>query len=217
MRGVADMTYIPTWAGFIYLAVVVDVWSRRIVGWSFGETMTSDLVLAALNMALELRKPADVIHHSDQGSQYTSIAFGKRCKEMGVRPSMGTVGDAYDNAMAESVFASLECELIDRRSFKTKTEARLAVFTWIEAWYKPAPASLGAWPNLAHQLRKDARRQAQNTTAGRTTRVAHRRPVRGWRHADRGQPCTDAHRDLRIKPSTVRESGATPILTRSAD
>ena len=134
---VADMTYIPTWAGFIYLAVVVDVWSRRIVGWSFGETMTAELVLAALNMALELRKPEDVIHHSDQGSQYTSIAFGKRCKEMGVRPSMGTVGDAYDNAMAESVFASLECELIDRRSFKTKTEARLAVFTWIEAWYNP--------------------------------------------------------------------------------
>ena len=134
---VADMTYIPTWAGFIYLAVVVDVWSRRIVGWSFGETMTSDLVLAAPNMALELRKPEGVIHHSDQGSQYTSIAFGNRCKEMGVRPSMGTVGDAYDNAMAESVFASLECELIDRRSFKTKTEARLAVFTWIEAWYNP--------------------------------------------------------------------------------
>jgi putative transposase len=134
---VADMTYIPTWAGFIYLAVVVDVWSRRIVGWSFGETMTSELVLAALNMALELRKPDGVIHHSDQGSQYTSIAFGKRCKEMGVRPSMGTVGDAYDNAMAESVFASLECELIERRSFKTKTQARLAVFTWIEAWYNP--------------------------------------------------------------------------------
>ena len=134
---VADMTYIPTWAGFIYLAVVVDVWSRRIVGWSFGETMTAELVLAALNMALMLRKPEGVIHHSDQGSQYTSIAFGNRCKEMGVRPSMGTVGDAYDNAMAESVFASLECELIERRSFKTKTEARLAVFTWIEAWYNP--------------------------------------------------------------------------------
>jgi putative transposase len=134
---VADMTYIPTWVGFIYLAIVVDVWSRRIVGWSFGETMTSDLVLAALNMALALRKPEAVIHHSDQGSQYTSIAFGKRCREMAVRPSMGTVGDAYDNAMAESVFASLECELIDRRRFKTKTEARLAVFTWIEAWYNP--------------------------------------------------------------------------------
>jgi putative transposase len=134
---VADMTYIPTWAGFIYLAIVLDVWSRRVVGWSIGERMTTDLVLAALNMALEQRKPADVVHHSDQGSQYTSIEFGGRCKAMGVRPSMGSVGDAYDNAMAESFFASLECELIDRRIFKTKTEARLAAFTYIEGWYNP--------------------------------------------------------------------------------
>jgi putative transposase len=134
---VADMTYIPTWAGFIYLAVVLDAWSRRVVGWSLGERMTSELVLAALNMALEQRRPDSVIHHSDQGCQYTSIAFGRRCTEMGVRPSMGSVGDAYDNAMAESFFASLECELLDRRSWKSKTEARLAVFSWIEAWYNP--------------------------------------------------------------------------------
>ena len=99
--------------------------------------MTAELVLAALNMALEQRRPETVIHHSDQGCQYTSIAFGRRCTEMGVRPSMGSVGDAYDNAMAESFFASLECELLDRRSFRSKTEARLAVFTWIEAWYNP--------------------------------------------------------------------------------
>lgn len=134
---VADMTYVPTWVGFIYLAVVIDVWSRRVVGWSIGEQMTADLVLAALNMAIEQRKPGDVIHHSDQGSQYTSLAFGNRCRELGVRPSMGSVGDAYDNAMAESFFASLECELIERRAFKTRTEARMAVFTWIEAWYNP--------------------------------------------------------------------------------
>lgn len=134
---VADMTYIPTWVGFIYLAVVIDVWSRRVVGWSIGEHMTSDLVLAALNMALQQRRPTSVIHHSDQGSQYTSLAFGNRCREMGVHPSMGSVGDAYDNAMAESFFASLECELIARRSFKTRTEARLAAFSWIEGWYNP--------------------------------------------------------------------------------
>jgi putative transposase len=134
---VADMTYIATWAGPIYLAIVVDVWSRRIVGWSIGETMTADLVLAALNMAGFQRRAKDVVHHSDQGSQYTSLAFGRRCKELGVRPSMGSVGDAYDNAMAESCFASLECELLDRRTFHNKTEARLAVFTWIEAWYNP--------------------------------------------------------------------------------
>jgi putative transposase len=134
---VADMTYVPTWAGFIYLAVVIDVWSRRVVGWSIGEHMRAELVLAALNMAIATRKPDAVVHHSDQGSQYASLAFGKRCQDMGVRPSMGTVGDAYDNAMAESFFASLECELLDRRNFKTKTEARLAVFTWIEGWYNP--------------------------------------------------------------------------------
>ena len=98
---VADMTYVPTWMGFLYLAVVIDVWSRRVVGWAMGERMTADLVLAALNMALEQRKPKGVIHHSDQGSQYTSLAFGERCRQMSVRPSMGTVGDAYDNAMAE--------------------------------------------------------------------------------------------------------------------
>ncbi len=134
---VADTTYIPTWAGFGYLAIVLDAFSRKVVGWAFGQEHTADLVLAALNMALLTRKPQDVIHHSDQGSQYTSIEFGKRCKEMGVRPSMGSVGDAYDNAMAESFFASLECELIDRRCFPSKTVARLAVFTWIEGWYNP--------------------------------------------------------------------------------
>ena len=134
---VADMTYIPTWAGFVYLAVVLDVYSRKVVGWSFGQQQTADLVIAALNMALITRKPHGVIHHSDQGSQYTSVDFGKRCKEMGVRPSMGSVGDAYDNAMAESFFASLECELIDRRSWKSYAEARMAIFTWIEGWYNP--------------------------------------------------------------------------------
>ena len=134
---VADMTYVPTWEGFLYLAVVTDVYSRKVVGWAFGVQMTADLVIMALNMALHTRKPGAVIHHSDQGSQYTSVAFGNRCREMGVRLSMGTVGDAYDNAMAESFFASLECELIARRNWKTKTEARMAVFTWIESWYNP--------------------------------------------------------------------------------
>jgi putative transposase len=134
---VADMTYVPTWAGFLYLAVVTDVYSRKVVGWAFGAHMTADLVVAALNMALFTRKPESVIHHSDQGSQYTSVEFGKRCAAMGVRPSMGTVGDAYDNAMAESFFATLECELIDRRVWKTHTQARLAIFTWIESWYNP--------------------------------------------------------------------------------
>jgi putative transposase len=134
---VADMTYVPTWEGFLYLAVVTDVFSRKVVGWAFGVHMTQELVIAALDMALLTRKPQGVIHHSDQGSQYTSMAFGQRCKEMGVKPSMGSVGDAYDNAMGKSFFATLECELIDRRTWPTKAQARQAIFTWIEAWYNP--------------------------------------------------------------------------------
>jgi len=134
---VADITYIPTWAGFLYLAVVLDAFSRRIVGWAMETHLRTELVLAALNMALWQRRPSAVIHHSDQGCQYTSIAFGKRCQEAQVRPSMGTVGDCFDNALCESFFATLECELLDRHRFKTQAEARMAVFEFIEAWYNP--------------------------------------------------------------------------------
>ena len=117
--------------------------AARWVGWAFGVRITADLVTQALDMALMTRKPQSVIHHSDQGSQYTSIEFGIRCRQMGVRSSMGNVGDAYadfefcHNAMAESFFATLDCELIDRRVWETQTQARLAVFTWIEVWYNP--------------------------------------------------------------------------------
>lgn len=134
---VADITYVPTWAGFLYLAVVLDAWSRRIVGWAMANHLRTELVLDALNMALEQRRPIDVIHHSDQGTQYTSIAFGIRCREAGVRPSMGSVGDAYDNAMCESFFATLECELLDRHRFPNQAQARMAVFDYIEGWYNP--------------------------------------------------------------------------------
>ena len=134
---VADITYIPTWAGFLYLAVVLDAWSRRIVGWSMQTHLRTEVVLEALDMAVAQRRPSSVIHHSDHGCQYTSLAFGKRCKEVGVRPSKGTVGDAYDNAMCESFFASLECELLDRRRFQTQVEARMAVFRYIEGFYNP--------------------------------------------------------------------------------
>lgn len=135
---VAGITYVPTWAGFLYLAVVLDAFSRRIVGWAMGHELKGRLVLDALNMALVQRRPVSVIHHSDQGAQYTSVAFGLRCKETSVRPSMGSVGDAYDNAMCESFFATLECELLDRRKSQTKAEARMAVFQFIEGWYNPA-------------------------------------------------------------------------------
>jgi putative transposase len=134
---VADITYIPTWTGFLYLAIVLDAFSRRVVGWAMETHLRSELVLQALEMAYGQRRPAQVVHHSDQGTQYTSIAFGTRCREMGVRPSMGSVGDCFDNATAESFFATLECELLERRRFKSHAEAELAVFDFIEGWYNP--------------------------------------------------------------------------------
>lgn len=134
---VADITYIPTAVGFLYLAVVLDAFSRRIVGWSMASHLRTALVLAALEMALEQRKLDGVIHHSDQGCPYTSIAFGARGRVAGVRPSMGSVGDCYDNALCESFFATLECELLDRERFETRAQARMAVFEFIEGWYNP--------------------------------------------------------------------------------
>ncbi len=134
---VADITYVPTWSGFLYLAIVLDVFSRRVVGWSMANHMRKELVVAALDMAIFRRKPTRVVHHSDQGSQYTSIAFGARCQEAGIRASMGSVGDCYDNAMCESFNATLECELLAKHRFKTQREASLAVFDFIEGWYNP--------------------------------------------------------------------------------
>jgi len=134
---VADITYIPTLAGFLYLAVVLDVWSRKIVGWAMQTNLATQIVLDALAMAVDQRNPQNVIHHSDQGCQYTSIEFGRRCREAGVRPSMGSIGDCFDNAMAESFFATLECELLDREVFATTDVAQVKVFDFIEGWYNP--------------------------------------------------------------------------------
>ena len=135
---VADITYVPTWAGFLYVAVVVDACSRMVVGWSMAGHLRTELILDALDMALARRRPgAGLIHHSDQGTQYTSLAFGRRAREAGIALSMGSVGDCFDNAMAESFFASLETELLDRTTFRTRADARLAVFDYIEAFYNP--------------------------------------------------------------------------------
>jgi putative transposase len=134
---VADITYIPTFSGFLYLAVVRGAFSRRIVGWKMACHLGASLVTDALDMAIGQRKAHGVIHHSDQGSQYTSIAFGQRCRQAGVRPSMGSSGDCFDNALCESFFATLECELLDRTRFQSQTEARMAVFAFIEGWYNP--------------------------------------------------------------------------------
>lgn len=135
---VADITYVPTLAGFLYLACVLDVCTRRVVGWAMRTTLATEIVTAALDMAIARTRPAaGLIHHSDHGSQYTSFVFGTRCQEAGIVPSMGSVGDAYDNAMAESFFATLECELIDREHFATREEARTKIFDYLETWYNP--------------------------------------------------------------------------------
>ncbi len=151
---VADITFVATLAGWLYLAVVVDAWSRRVVGWAMATHLRTELVLDALSMAIQQCHPADVIHHSDHGSQYTSLAFGKRCQEAGLHPSMGSVGDCYDNALCESFFATLECELLDRQTFRNPTEARLRVFEFIEGWYNPhrRHSALGHLSPLRYEL-----------------------------------------------------------------
>ena len=133
---VADITYVPTWSGFVYLAAVLDVFTRRVVGWSIRDHLRTELVLEALDMAIWNRRPGPgLVHHSDRGCQYTSYVFGRRCQEAGIVPSMGSVGDAYDNAMAESFFATLEKELLCKTTFRTKTEARRGLFDYIELFY----------------------------------------------------------------------------------
>ncbi len=133
----ADITYIPTKAGFLYLAAVIDIWSRRVVGWSMRDDMATPLVTDALDMAIARRRPTRVIHHSDRGSQYTSAAFRTRCDQAGIQMSMGRRGDAYDNAVAESFFATLETELLHRATFTNRDQARSAVFDYIEGFYNP--------------------------------------------------------------------------------
>lgn len=135
---VADITYVPTNEGWLYLATVLDAWSRRIVGWAMSDLLRTELVVEALNMAVWNRRPATgVIHHSDRGAQYTSLTFTERCQATGIVPSMGSVGDAFENALAEAFFATLETELLMRCRFATRKKARLALFDFIEGWYNP--------------------------------------------------------------------------------
>jgi len=133
---VADITYVRTREGFLYLAFVLDTYSRRVVGWSMATHLRTEIVIDALQMAIARRKPTPgVVHHSDRGVQYTSLSFGKRLEDEGVVPSMGRVGSAYDNALAESFIATLKCELLYRSSWPTRQTARLAIFEYIEGFY----------------------------------------------------------------------------------
>jgi putative transposase len=132
----ADITYLRSWEGWLYLAAVQDAYSRTIVGWSMADHMRAELVVDALNMGLHRRRPdRGLVHHSDQGSQYVSLGFGQAARDAGIAVSMGSRGDAYDNAVAESFFATLKKELIHRRSWPTKRELGSAVFEYIEAFY----------------------------------------------------------------------------------
>ena len=135
---VADITYVRSWEGWLYLAFVLDAHSRKVVGWSMANHLRTELVLDALEMALWKRRPAPgLIHHSDRGSQYTSVEFGSRLKEAGLLPSMGSVADAYDNALAESFVATLKRELLYRHSWPSRESVRLAIFEYIECFYNP--------------------------------------------------------------------------------
>ena len=133
---VADITELPTRSGSCYLASIVDAFSRRVVGWSMATHMRAELVTSALDAAIVRRRPGSgLVHHSDHGSQYTSLAFGRRLRESRIAASMGSVGDCYDNAMVESFFATLETELIDRSDWASPAEAKAAVFEFIEVFY----------------------------------------------------------------------------------
>jgi len=132
---VADLTQITTRAGRSHLAVVLDVFSRRVVGWAVASHCRTNLVVDALRQAIESRQPEGVIHHSDRGSQHTSIMFGQRCREVGIVQSMGRVTTCYDNAMCESFFARLKTEWTRRQSYRAPAEVRLSLFTYIEGWY----------------------------------------------------------------------------------
>jgi putative transposase len=135
-RWVADITYLRTWEGWLYLVAVQDLFSRRIVGWSMANHMRTELVTDALQMALCHRRPAPgLIWHSDQGSQFVSLAFGQQARAAGIAQSMGSKGDCYDNAVAESFFATIKKELVDRRSWPTRAELRTEVFDYIETFY----------------------------------------------------------------------------------
>jgi putative transposase len=134
----ADITYISTWEGFLYLAHVQDLYSRRIVGWSMADHLRSELVVDALEMALARRRPdSGLVHHSDQGCQYTAVLFTKRCAKAGIDVSMGSRGDCFDNACCETFHATLKKERIYRQSWPTRAAARSAIFEYIEGWYNP--------------------------------------------------------------------------------
>lgn len=134
----ADITYVPTWEGWLFLAVVMDACTKRIVGWSMRDDLKSDIVVDALGMGTTMRRPdAGLVHHSDRGAQYRSLAFGKSLRDSGILASMGETGVPHDNAVTESVMATIKKECVHRHTFKTRDQARFEVFGYIEGFYNP--------------------------------------------------------------------------------
>jgi putative transposase len=136
---VMDVTEHPTAEGKVYVAVVIDAFSRRVVGWSIADHIRSELVVDAVQMAIWRRRPPEgqTVAHSDHGAQYTSWAFGRRLRSAGLLGSMGSIGDCFDNSVAESFFGTLQLELLDEHCWSTRHQLALAIFDWIEAWYNP--------------------------------------------------------------------------------
>ncbi len=164
---VADVTYVPTVQGWLYLACVTDVFSRMVLGWSMASHRKTDLVVDAVTMSVSRRggQVPGVIHHSDRGGEYSSHALERELRRHGALASMGSVADCYDNALAESLFATLECELFDQQPggrFQTRREAKLAVFDYLEAFYNPRRrhSSLGQISPAAFETRHTAQTTA---------------------------------------------------------
>jgi putative transposase len=173
---VADFTYVSTWQGFVYVAFVIDVFARRIVGWRVSRSMQTDFVLDALEQALYARAPDpyELIHHSDRGSQYLSIRYSERLAEVQIEPSVGSKGDSYDNALAETINGLYKAEVIHRRSsWKTVESVEIATLEWV-AWFNHQRllASIGYIPPAeaeanyyAAKTAKEAEITAQLTAA----------------------------------------------------
>src|SRR5262249_22449891 len=163
----ADIKEIPTWEGKLYLASVLDCFSRRVVGWSMRADMPAELVVDALEMAVARRRPGPgLIHHSDQGSQYVALVFGQRLRKAGIAQSMGSKGDCFDNAAMESYHATIEKELLRSRSFRTRQEARSAVFDWIECWYNRGRRHSRLGYRSPEQYERDHQERSDDRTSG---------------------------------------------------
>jgi putative transposase len=171
----ADITYVPTLEGWLFLGVVMDAFSRKIVGWSMRDDLKAELVVDAVAMAVTRRRPpAGLIHHSDRGSQYTSLAFGRTLRESGLVASMGSRGDAFDNAACESCISTLKREWIKRHRYQSRDQARLSIFHYIETFYNPRRrhSSLGGISPNEYEKRFQIRRQAEEIDTIQTTRAA---------------------------------------------